>query len=55
MADYLFRIIREKVGDETVRILLEPYGDGQQVHLEQGDEFIRGTLNADPWAVPPPE
>ncbi len=46
---YIFRLIREKVGDETVRVLLEPYTDIQHVETHEGDEFITGTLNADPW------
>lgn len=46
---YLFRVIREKVGDETVRVTLEPYKDIQRVTLSEGDEFITGTLSSDPW------
>ncbi len=45
----IFRVIREKVDGETVRILLEPYRDDQVVSLTDGDEFISGTLNSDPW------
>lgn len=46
---YIFRIIRERVGDETVRVLLEPYTDIQHVEVADGDEFVTGTLNSDPW------
>lgn len=49
---YLFRVIREKVGDEVVRVTLEPYTDVQHVTLKDGDEFISGTLNSDPWKEP---
>lgn len=49
MKNVIFRVIREKVGDETVRILLEPYREGQHVELSEGDEFITGTLKTDPW------
>lgn len=52
MADAIFRVIREKVGGETIRILLEPYKDFQKVALHDGDEFVTGTLNTDPWANP---
>ena len=47
---YIFRVIREKVGDDTVRVLLEPYAGIQHVEIREGDEFITGTLNSDPWA-----
>lgn len=50
MADYIFRVIRERVGGEAVRVLLEPYTDVQHVDVHEGDEFITGTLNGDPWA-----
>lgn len=46
---YIFRVIREKVGDQTVRVLLEPYTDTQRVQVDEGDEFITGTLAVDPW------
>lgn len=46
----IFRVIREKVDGQTVRVLLEPYRDIQHVELSEGDEFITGTLNSDPWA-----
>lgn len=49
---YLFRVIREKVGDEVVRVTLEPYTDVQHVTLKDGDELISGTLNSDPWKEP---
>jgi hypothetical protein len=49
MKPYIFRVIREKVGDETVRILLEPFSGTQVLHPEEGDEFITGTLKTDPW------
>lgn len=49
MKPYIFRVIREKVGDETVRVLLEPYNPSQMVTLTEGDEFITGALAADPW------
>lgn len=45
----IFRVIREKVGDETVRVLLEPYKGIQHVEVHEGDEFVTGTLNSDPW------
>lgn len=48
----IFRVIREKVGDETVRITLEPYRDMQHVDVHEGDEFVTGTLNSDPWKEP---
>lgn len=47
----LFRVIREKVDGQTVRILLEPYtADSRPVSVHGGDEFITGTLRTDPWA-----
>lgn len=46
---YLFRVIRENVGGENVRVLLEPYADIQHVEVREGDEFVTGTLNSDPW------
>lgn len=49
---YLFRVIREKVGDEVVRVTLEPYTDAQHATISEGDEFISGTLNSDPWKEP---
>ena len=49
---YIFRVIREQIDGETVRVLLEPYTDIQRVHIDEGAEFITGTLNTDPWAVP---
>lgn len=48
----LFRVIREKVDGQTVRVLLEPYRDEQHVEVTEGDEFITGALNSDPWAEP---
>jgi len=48
---YVFRVIRERVGDEVVRVLLEPYKGIQHVELHDGDEFITGTLNSEPWSV----
>ena len=48
-SSYIFRVIREKVGDVTVRVLLEPYTDIQHVELSDGDEFITGTLKTSPW------
>lgn len=50
---YLFRVIREKVGGQTVRVLLEPYRDEQRVDIDEGDEFITGTLAVDPWDETP--
>lgn len=47
----IFRVIREKVDGETVRILLEPYRDDQRVGINEGDEFVTGVLNSDPWEV----
>lgn len=55
MADYIFRVIREKVGDEVVKVLLQPYSNDAKVELSEGDEFITGTLSADPWALPDKE
>jgi hypothetical protein len=49
---YIFRVIREKVGNETIRVLLQPYNDDNMVHIDEGDEFITGTLNTDPWPEP---
>ncbi len=49
MADYIFRVIEERVGDEVVRVLLEPYKGIQHVELHEGDRFVTGTLNSDPW------
>ncbi|GGG03839.1 hypothetical protein GCM10007304_17460 [Rhodococcoides trifolii] len=49
MQPYVFRVIREKVGGQTVRVLLEPYTDTQRVNLSDGDEFIAGALKTDPW------
>lgn len=46
---FIFRVIREKVGDETVRVTLEPYSDIQKVQISEGDEFITGTLSSNPW------
>lgn len=49
MKPFIFRVIREKVDGETVRILLEPYQEDQVVELTEGDEFITGALTVDPW------
>lgn len=49
MKPYIFRVIREKVGGETVRVLLEPYSDVQSVQLTGDDEFITGMLTISPW------
>ena len=49
MTDYIFRIIREQIDGQTVRVLLEPYTDVQHVEIHDGDEFITGTLNTSPW------
>lgn len=46
---YVFRVIREDVGGENVRVLLEPYTDAQHVEIHEGDEFITGTLAVSPW------
>lgn len=48
-APYIFRIIREKVDGQTVRVLLEPYTDIQHVEVNDGDEFITGMLTKSPW------
>lgn len=45
----IFRVIREKVDNQTVRILLEPYSPEKMVNVKEGDEFVTGTLNSDPW------
>lgn len=47
----IFRVIREQVDGQTVRVLLEPYKPEQIVSLSEGDEFITGTLATDPWAT----
>lgn len=49
MNPYIFRVIREKIDGETVRILLEPFAPDQVLHPEEGDEFITGTLAVNPW------
>ena len=46
---YIFRVIREKVDGQTVRVLLEPYSEAQMVTPSEGDEFITGTLAVSPW------
>lgn len=46
---YVFRVIREVIDGQTVRILLEPYTANQHVELTDGDEFITGTLAVNPW------
>lgn len=47
--DVIFRVIREKIDGQTVRVTLEPYRGIQHVEISEGDEFITGTLNSDPW------
>lgn len=49
--DVIFRVIRERIDGETVRITLEPYQDIQHVEVHEGDEFVTGTLNSDPWSA----
>lgn len=49
METVIFRVIREKVDGSTVRILLEPYTDEQMVNVQEGDEFVTGTLATNPW------
>lgn len=49
MKPYIFRVIREKIDGQTVRILLEPYADIQHVQLSEGDEFVTGLLKYDRW------
>lgn len=49
---YIFRVQREEVAGETVRILLEPFSPTQVLHPNEGDEFITGTLAVDPWPKP---
>lgn len=49
MKPYIFRVIREQVDGQTVRVLLEPYTGIQHVDLKEGDEFITGALSTDPW------
>lgn len=44
MKAVLFKVIREKVGGETVRVLLQPMRDEDRIHIEEGDEFATGTL-----------
>lgn len=50
---YIFRVIRTKVGEDTVRVTLEPYTDIQHVEVQDGAEFITGTLAIDPWGPEP--
>lgn len=49
---YIFRVIREEVAGETVRILLEPYSETQVAEISEGAEFITGILEVDPWEKP---
>ena len=49
---YIFRVIREQVDGQTVRVLLEPYTDIQRIEVHEGDEFITGTLAVSPWPTP---
>lgn len=49
---HVFRVIREKVDGQTVRILLEPYTATQHIEVDEGDEFITGSLTVDPWEEP---
>ena len=46
---YVFRVIREQIDGQTVRVLLEPYIGIQYLEIHEGDEFITGTLNTSPW------
>ena len=46
---YVFRVIREQIDGQTVRVLLEPYMGIQHLEIHEGDEFITGTLNTSPW------
>jgi hypothetical protein len=46
---FIFRVIREKVDGQTVRILLEPYSGDQVVDIQENDEYITGKLHTDPW------
>ncbi len=52
MKPYVFRVIRERIGGQTVRVLLEPYRGDQVATVEEGAEFITGTLAVDPWEEP---
>ena len=46
---HVFRVIRQEIEGQTIRVLLEPYTDIQMVEVHEGDEFITGTLNSSPW------
>ena len=49
---YVFRVLREQIDGQTVRVLLEPYMGIQHLEIHEGDEFITGTLNTSPWEEP---
>jgi len=52
MEPYIFRVIREKVDGQTVRVTLEPFTGDQVMELEEGFELITGTLAISPWIEP---
>lgn len=45
----LFRVRRNVVAGELVSIELDLLRKGDMVNLVEGDEFITGFLNHDPW------
>ncbi len=50
---FTFRVHREVVAGETVRIMLEVFDNDEPITLAPGDEFIRGFLSVDPWSYKP--
>lgn len=48
---YIFRVLRPTV-DGQPAVLLEPMTDEMTAHLEEGNEFITGTLNSNPFKAP---
>lgn len=44
---YIFRVHRPTQADQP--LLLEPLTEDMIVDLEEGDQFITGTLASDPW------
>lgn len=45
---YIFRVLRPTV-DGQPAVLLEPLTEEMSVHLEEGNEFITGTLASNPF------
>lgn len=48
---YIFRVHRPLV-DGQPAVLLEPMTEEMTAHLEEGNEFITGTLNSNPFKAP---